>query len=176
MNRTEKTELIDVMSDVFKSTHMGMLVDFRGLNVAEVTDLRARLHANNTRMRVLKNRIAKIAILGTPFEPLKDNLSDTRAFIYGDDAVAPAKVVTKYLSDNDKLHFVAGLLVTASGGEVLDLGRVRSLGSLPSREELLARLMGMMNAVPAKFVRTLNEIPARFLRTLAAVRDAKGGV
>lgn len=175
MNRTDKATLIEEMAQEFKSTQMGLLVDFRGLNVAEVTDLRTRLHDSATRMRVLKNRLAKIAITGTPFEPLKDSLSDTRAFIFGDDAVAPAKVVSKFLSENEKLHYVNGVLVTGAGGQLLDLARLKNLGSLPSREVLLALLLGMMNAVPAKFVRTLNEVPAKFVRTLAAIRDAKSG-
>lgn len=174
MNRTDKSALIEEMAQEFKSTQMGMLVDFQGLNVAEVTDLRSKLHENATSMRVLKNRLAKIAIAGTPFEPLKDSLTETRAFIFGGDPVAPAKVVSKFLSDNEKLQFVKGLLVTKAGSQLLDLVRLKNLGSLPSREELLASLMGVMNAVPTKFVRTLNEVPARFVRTLAAVRDAKG--
>lgn len=173
MNRTEKEASIETMVEIFKSTQMGLLVDYRGLNVADVTELRAELHNNNTSMKVLQNRLAKIAIEGTPFEPLKDNLVETRAFIFGDDPVAPAKVVSKFMTTNDKLQFISGVLVTGTESDVLDLSKIKYLGGLPSRDELLAKLMGLMTAVPTKFVRTLNEVPSKFVRTLAALRDSK---
>lgn len=175
MNRDEKNEMVSALADIFNKTQVGLLVDYRGLNVAAVTDLRGRLHEQAVQMRVLKNRIAKIAIQGTPFESLTENLSEPRALIYADDPVAPAKVVSKFLAENDKLEFIAGLLVTASGSEALDLSRIKALGSLPSREELLAQIMGMLSSVPTVFVRTLNEVPSKFVRMLAAVRESKGG-
>lgn len=175
MNRDQKNEMVSALADIFNKTQVGLLVDYRGLDVADVTDLRGRLHEQAVQMRVLKNRIAKIAIKGTPFESLAENLTDPRALIYGDDPVAPAKVVSKFMADNDKLEFIAGLLLTASGGEVLDLDRIKALGSLPSRDELLAQMMGLLSSVPAGFVRTLNEVPSKFVRTLAALQESKGG-
>lgn len=173
MNRTEKEAMVTMLSEVFATSQVGLLVDYRGLKVSEVTDLRRRLRENDAQMKVLKNRMAKIAIRETPFQSLEGELTETRAFVYGPDPVASAKAVTKYLSDNDKLKYISGVLVTPGGATVLDTVRVKELGDLPSREELLAKLMGVLNAVPAKFVRTLNEIPAKFVRTLAAVQQSK---
>lgn len=174
MNRNEKAELAVSMAEIFGSSQVGFLVDYKGLTVQEITDLRRELRQASAHMRILKNRIAKRAVQETPFAPLGDHLTDTRALIYGTDPVAPAKAVAKYLGTNDKLQYVSGVLLTASGGSVLDIGRLKALGDLPSREQLLTQLVFVMKGTQTKFVRTLNEIPARFVRTLAAVAKAKG--
>lgn len=174
MDRNEKSDWVSAMADIFQANQMGLLVDYRGLDVSQVTELRTKLHEKQVGMKVLKNRLAKIAIEGTPFEPLKDSLSEPRALIFGQDPVAPAKVVADFIKDNDKLAYISGYMISGTGGSILDFNQLKQLGSLPSREELLAKLMGVMNAVPGKFVRTLNEVPSKFVRVLAAVRDAKG--
>jgi large subunit ribosomal protein L10 len=141
--------------------------------MAEITELRRRLHGSAARMRILKNRIAKLAIGETPFAPLVKHLVDTRALIFADEPVAPAKTVSKYLGENDKLRFVAGLLLSDGKPALLDLARLRALGDLPSREVLLTQLLFVMNGTQTRLVRTLNEIPAKFVRTLAALAEAR---
>jgi large subunit ribosomal protein L10 len=158
---------------MFRDQNVGFLVDFRGMDVAAVTDLRRKLHGANTAMKVLKNRLAKIAMKGTAFEPLADQLTETRAFVFGKEPVGPAKIVIKYQQDNEKFKLIAGVLVTAGAGTLLDAARVKALSSLPSREELLAKLLFLFKAPQTQFVRTLNEVPAKFVRALAAVRDQK---
>ena len=174
MRRTEKEELVGLLADIFKSAQVGFLADYRGLTVEDVTDLRRRLHEASTGMRVLKNRIAKIAIKDTPFEALAGLLTEPRALIYGDDPVGPAKVITKYQGENEKFQVLQGVLVTHGVGSLLDGAQIKHLGNLPSRDELVAQLMSVMNGTLVKFIRTLNEIPAQFVRTLAAVAEAKG--
>ena len=124
MNRTEKEEMAASLADVFGSSQVGFLVDYRGLNVSEMTELRRRLHDSAASIRVLKNRIAKRAVQETHFAPLEEHLTDTRALIYGDEPVEPAKAVSKYMGENDKLHFIAGVLVTGSGSSLLDAKRL----------------------------------------------------
>jgi large subunit ribosomal protein L10 len=175
LNRTEKEEMVGSLADIFGSSQVGFLVDYRGLNVAQITELRRRLHDSAATMRILKNRIAKRAIQQTPFAALLEHLTDTRAFIYGQEPVEPAKAVQKYLGENDKLHFVAGVLVTASGVSLLDGNRLKALGTLPSREQLLTQFLFVLTATQARFVRTLNEVPAKFVRTLAALAAAREG-
>ena len=175
MNRTEKQELVGSLSEMFGSSQVGFLVDYRGLNVAEITELRRRLHDSAATMRILKNRIAKRAIQQTPFEPLQDHLTDTRAFIFGQEPVEPAKAVQKYLGENDKLQYVAGVLVTPSGSSLLDANRLKALGNLPSREQLLTQFLFVLKGTQTRFVRTLNEVPAKFVRTLAALAAAREG-
>ena len=109
------------------------------------------------------------------FSPPAFRMTENRALIYGTEPVEPAKTVSKYLGENDKLRFVAGFLVTATGGSLLDAGRLKALGSLPTREQLLTQLLFVMKAPQTMFVRTLNEIPAKFVRTLAALAEARGG-
>ncbi len=174
MRRTEKEELVGVLADIFKSAQVGFLADYRGLTVEDVTDLRRRLHESAAGMRVLKNRIAKLAIKDTPFEALSGELTEPRALIYGNDPVAPAKVISKYEGENKNFQVLKGVLVTKGVAAVLDVRQIKSLGNLPSRDELLAQLMSVMNGPLSKMVRTLNEIPAKFVRTLAAIAEAKG--
>ena len=119
----------------------------------------------------LKNTLARRAIAGTPYEKLAESLTGPLIYGISNDPVTAAKVLNDFAKGNDKLVVKAGALP----GSVLDAAGVKALASLPSREELLAKLMGTMQAPIAQFVRTLNEVPARFARTLAAVRDAKQG-
>jgi len=173
VKRSEKEAAVQAYSQLFQGKNVGFLVDFRGMDVASVTDLRRKLHDAQTTMKVLKNRLAKIAVKGTAFEPLLNQLTDTRAIVLGQDPVAPAKVVVKYQQSNDKFKLVAGILITGGTGAVLDAARVKALSSLPSRDELLGKLLFLFKAPQTQFVRTLNEIPAKFVRVLAAVRDQK---
>ncbi len=115
MRRTEKEELVGVLADIFKSAQVGFLADYRGLTVEDVTDLRRRLHESATGMRVLKNRIAKLAIKDTPFEALSGELTEPRALIYGNDPAAPAKVISKYEGENKNFQVLKGVLVTKGG-------------------------------------------------------------
>lgn len=166
--------MVSALADVFNTSQVGFLADYRGLTVAEVTDLRRQLHEASTNMRVLKNRIAKIAIKDTPFEQLSEDLIDTRAFIYGEDAAAPAKVVSKFQGSNQNFSVLKGLLITSTGPSLLDEAQIKTLGSLPSREELMTKLLSVMNGPLAGVLTTMNEIPAKFVRTLAALGQAKG--
>ena len=174
MDKTEKEALVGTLAEIFNSAQIGFLADFRGLTAEQVNMLRRKLHDSNSSMKVLKNRIAKIAIKGTPFEELSDQLSEPRAFIYGQDPVAPAKAVGEIAKDLEKFELLQGVLITKTGTSMLDAAQVSALGKLPSREVLLSQLLSVMNAPIGKFVRTINEVPAKFVRTLAAVAQSKG--
>jgi large subunit ribosomal protein L10 len=166
--------MVASLSEVFKSSQVGFLVDFRGLTVAQATDLRRKLRGAKTRMRVVKNNLAKIALKGTPFEKLEPSIVDTRALVFGDDPVAPAKVLTGFLKDNEKFKYIAGLLVKGESGQLINEAMAKALADLPSREQLIAQLLGLMQAPAGQFLRLLNEVPAKFLRTLNAIGEQKG--
>ena len=174
MKRTDKEELVGSLANLFNTSQVGILADYRGLTVAEITDLRRQLHENSTNMRVLKNRVAKIAIKDTPFEPLVEDLVDTRAFIYGEDPAGSAKVVSKFQGSNEKFSVLKGLLITKEGASLLDAAQIKTLGSLPSRDVLLSQLLSVLNGPLVGMLTTMNEIPAKFVRTLAAVGQQKG--
>jgi large subunit ribosomal protein L10 len=119
--------------------------------------------------RVLKNTLARRAVANTPFAPLAEKMVGPLAFAISADPVAAAKVLDEFAKSNEKLVIKGGALPNT----IMGPKEVASLAALPSREELLAKLMGTMQAPIAQFVRTLNEVPARFVRTLAAIRDSK---
>ena len=118
---------------------------------------------------MVKNTLARRAVKDTPFEGLSDQFVGPLLYGFSADPVAPAKVMANFAKTNPQLVIKAG----AMPNNVLDVAGVEKLATMPSRDELLAKLMATMNEPVAKFVRTLNEVPARFVRTLAAVRDAK---
>ncbi|GAB4478096.1 MAG: 50S ribosomal protein L10 [Burkholderiaceae bacterium] len=146
-----------------------VVAEYRGLDVEAATRLRREARKQGVQLRVLKNTLARRAMDGTPFAGLADKLVGPLVYGFSADPVAAAKVLSTFAKDNDKLVVKAG----AMPHHVMDETGVKALASLPSREELLAKLMATMQAPIGQFVRTLNEVPARFVRTLAAVRDAK---
>lgn len=174
MKRNVKEELVSEYKGIFSDAAAGILVDYNGLTVEELTTLRKSLMEKGSRFRVMKNTLAKIAAAGTPYEALVDDFTSTRAFVYNaEDVVAPAKVITEAVKGNEKLKLIGGVLATGDKGELLDATGVKDLGNLPSKEELVAKLMYVLNAPITNFVRTLNEVPASFVRALQAVADKK---
>jgi len=146
-----------------------VVAEYRGLDVETVTKLRKRARGEGVQLRVLKNNLARRAVNETPFSGLAERLVGPLMYGFSSDPVAAAKVLAGFAKDNEKLVVKAGAMPNL----VMDENGVKSLATLPSRDELLASLMATMQAPIGQFVRTLNEVPSRFVRTLAAVRDAK---
>lgn len=169
LNKKEKAEMIQEISDIVANSQGIVIAEYRGLTVDAATKLRAEARKNGVQLRVLKNTLARLAVKDTPFEGLADQFVGPLVYGFSADPVASAKVMATFAKANDKLVIKAG----AMPNSVLDVAGVQQLATMPSRDELLAKLMATMNEPVAKFVRTLNEVPARFVRTLAAVRDAK---
>jgi len=169
MNRQEKAERIDQVSAMVAHAKAIVVAEYRGLSVESVTRLRRQARGVGVQLRVLKNTLARRALTGTPFAGLADHLVGPLLYGMGPDPVAVAKVLSGFAKDNDKLVLKAG----AMADFVMDGKAVKALATMPSREELLAKLMATMQAPAAQLVRTLNEVPARLVRTLAAVRDAR---
>jgi large subunit ribosomal protein L10 len=156
------------------STHVGkaqaiVLAEYRGLPVAEMTQLRVKARTSGVFFRVMKNTLVRRAVADTPFAGLAEKMSGPLAYGMGPDPVAVAKVLNDFAKANEKFVIRAG----AMANQVMSAKEIASLANLPSRDELLSMLLGTMQAPIAKFVQTLNEVPSRFVRTLAAVRDAK---
>lgn len=174
MDRATKEATIKEFNDIFNNAAAGVLIDFQGTTVEEITKLRKDLYEQNSKMRVLKNRLAKIGAKDTPAEELADQFVQTRAFVYSeDDVVAPAKIVFKEAKNNDNIKVIGGMLVSGDKAQVLDLSGIEALGNLPSKEELIAKLLFLMNAPITNFARTLNEIPSSFARVIQAIADSK---
>ena len=169
LNIEGKKEVVAEVSERLKKAQAVVLAEYRGLPVEDITVLRSKARASGVYLRVLKNTLARRAVQGTPFEKLADQMVGPLAYGISDDPVAAAKVLHAYAKGNDKLVIKAG----AMPGHVMNAKEVGQLATMPSREELLAKLLGTMQAPIAKFVQTLNEVPGKFVRTVAAVRDQK---
>jgi large subunit ribosomal protein L10 len=169
LNLEQKQAVVAEVSGQLKDAQAAMLAEYRGLTVAQMTALRRKAHASKVYLRVVKNTLARRATEGTPYECLKDQMTGPLAYAISSDPVAVAKLLSEFAKDNEQLKIKAA----AMSGKLMTLDQVKALALLPGREQLLATLLGTMQAPIANFVRTLNEVPGKFVRTLAAVRDAK---
>ena len=165
----QKEAVVAEVAKQVSSAQAIVLAENRGMPVADMTRLRAKARASGVYFRVVKNTLVRRAVAGTPFEKLSDRMVGPLAYGIGRDPVAVAKVLNDFAKGNEKFVITAG----AMPGQVMSAKDVAALAALPSREELLAKLMGTMQAPVAKLVRTMNEVPGKFVRTLAAVRDAR---
>ena len=134
------------------------------------TALRAKARKAGLYLRVLKNTLARRAVKGTPFEKLSEQMVGPLMYGIAQDPVAGAKVLSAFAKDNEKFVIRGG----AMPNQLMSVTEVRALAALPSRDELLAKLVGTMQAPIVKLVRTMNEVPGKFVRTLAALRDQRG--
>lgn len=169
LNREAKAAVVAEVSAQVAKAQAIVVAEYRGLEVESITALRKQARGQGVYLRVLKNSLARRAVAGTPFEGLTDRMVGPLIYGFSDDPVSAAKVLNGFAKDNEKLVLKAGAMPNA----VLDENGVKALATMPSRDELLAKLLGTMQAPVAQFVRTLNEVPGRFARTLAAVRDQK---
>jgi large subunit ribosomal protein L10 len=169
LNLDEKKAVVAEVSTQVTKAQAIIIAEYRGLGVGNMTKLRAKARESGIYFRVLKNSLARRAINGTPFSGLSDHMIGPLAYGIGSDPVAAAKVLHEFSKGNDKFVIKAGAMPNL----VMSSKEIGSLAALPSRDELLSKLLGTMQAPVANFVRTLNEVPARFVRGLAAVRDQK---
>jgi len=146
-----------------------IVAENRGLTVEAVTSLRAKARKSGLYLRVLKNSLARRAVKGTPFEMLTEQLAGPLMYGMAQDPVAVAKVLSEFAKDNERFVIKAGAMPNA----MLSSKDVKALATMPSRDELLAKLLGTMQAPIAKLARTMNEVPGKFVRTLAAVLAAR---
>jgi len=162
----EKTDQLDFLKNAFKKVESAVLTSVQGLTVAEVSDLRRRLHTAGIHYRVVKNTLARKAIAGTPLEAVSKDFKKVTAVAWSEnDPVGPAKVILGFKKDLDKFQIKAGY----QGGLRLDEKGVEALSKMPSMDELRAQLLGAINAVPAKLLGQLNA-PAQHI---AGVMQAK---
>ena len=169
LNLDDKKAVVAEVSEKVAKAQSIVLAEYRGLEVGDMTALRAKARSSGVYLRVLKNTLARRAVTGTPFESLSEHMVGPLAYGISPDPVAAAKVLNEFAKANDKFVIKAG----AMPGQVMTSKQVATLATMPSREELLAKLMGTMQAPVVKFAQTLNEVPGKFVRTVAALRDQK---
>jgi len=169
LNLEEKKAIVAEVSAQIGSAQAVIMAEYRGMEVGQMTQLRAKARDAGIYFRVIKNSLVRRAVEGTPYVGLTDHMVGPLAYGISSDPVAAAKVLHEFSKQNEKFVIKVG----AMGEKIMSLDDVKALAALPSREELLAKLLGTMQAPVAKFVRTLNEVPTKFVRGLAAVRDSK---
>ncbi len=169
LNLQQKETVVAEVAKQVAGAQAIVMAENRGMKVAHMTQLRAKARASGVYFRVVKNTLVRRAVVDTPFAPLADRMVGPLAYGIGPDPVAVAKVLNDFAKTNEKFVITGG----AMPGHVMSAKDISALAGLPSRDELIAKLLGTLQAPMTKLVRTLNEVPSRFVRVLAAVRDAK---
>ena len=165
----QKQESVTQVSAQLATAQAIIVAEYRGLGVGAMTGLRAKARGAGVYLRVLKNTLARRAVKGTQFEKLSEQMSGPLIYGFAQDPIAGAKVLADFAKDNEHFVIKGGVMPNA----LMTAKDVKVLATMPGRQELLAKLVGTMQAPIVKLARTLNEVPGKFVRTLAAVRDAK---
>jgi large subunit ribosomal protein L10 len=170
MTREEKQQLVKQWSTEFKDVPYAVLVDYRGLTVAQVTELRSKIRQSGSSYRVLKNTLAKLAVPGTMLEGLQQYFDGPTALTFNrEDPIGMAKVLVDFAKETDKLKIKVGML----DGQLLEPDQVKELSKMPSREELLSKLLFLLNAPVQRLASALNGITRNFAVVLKQVADQK---
>lgn len=147
MDKAQKADVVEWVGGVFDKNSV-VVVANRGLTVAEMSELRTELRNVGAKMKVVKNRLAKIAVKGKPGEKIAGLFTGPTALAYSEDPVAAAKAVEKYAKKNDKLVILGGVM----GAETMDAKGVKALASMPSREELLGMIVQTIMSPAANLI------------------------
>lgn len=164
MDRSQKTEAVAQLADVFNEVGVVVVTRNLGLTVDQSTDLRNKMREAGASYKVAKNRLAKLALKDTDYVGIEEYLSGPTALAWSVDPVAAAKVAVDFAKSNDKLEIVGGSM----GTQVLDEAGIRSLASMPSLDELRGTIVGLVNAPATKIARVVNEPAAKLARVFGA--------
>ena len=151
LNRSEKEAVINEVTKLAAQAQTLVMAEYRGITVADMTKLRTQARSNGVTLSVLKNTLARRALAGSPFASVADLLTGPLIYGFSADAVAAAKVVVDFAKTNEKLVVRGG----AYGGKALDSNGVKQLASIPTKEVLLAQLLGLMQSPIARTARVL---------------------
>jgi len=162
--RAEKAQVIDELSAVFDKAGVIVVTHYKGLTVAELSDLRTRSRAVGATFRVTKNKLVQRALDGTPFAPVSELFRGPTAIAFSKDPTSAPKIVAEFAKKNEKLQIVGGGLA----GTLLDAASVRALAELPSLDELRGKLIGLLNAPASRLVGLLQAPGGQVARVLAA--------
>jgi len=170
LNREQKEAIVAEVADVAGSAFSAIAAEYRGLTVTEMTDLRRQAREGGVYLRVVKNSLARLAMNGTEFECMKEEMTGPLVLAFSqEDPGAAARVIKDFAKDHDKLV----VRLVAIGGKLLEPGDIETLAKMPTYDQAISMLMGTMLAPIQKLATTLNEVPGKLVRTVAAIKDAK---
>jgi len=170
LKKIEKEQFVDDLKERLRGAKGTFLVDYQGLNVENMNRLRSELRKAEVELRVVKNRLMKIASEDTETGVLKDSMIGPSALVISyDDVVAPAKALVEFAKDFHQLKIKCGQI----SGKAVDGDGIKRLAALPSREALLAQVLSAMQGAPAGFVRVLSRAIAQVLNVLKAIEQQK---
>jgi large subunit ribosomal protein L10 len=164
MDRAQKSEQVSALAKTLSETAVVVIARNHGLTVAQVTDLRVKMRQAGASFKVTKNRLARIALEGTPYQPIGDLLTGPTGFATSADPVAAAKVAIDFAKANDKFEIVGG----AMGGTMLDANGIKALAELPSLDELRAKIVGLVQAPATKLAQLANAPAGKLARVFGA--------
>jgi large subunit ribosomal protein L10 len=164
VDRAAKRELVATLNDVFSNTAVVVVAHYKGLTVADMQKLRAQMKQAGATVKVAKNRLAKIALEGTDVASISDLMKGPTLVAYSNDPVAAPKVAVDFAKGNEKLVILGG----AMGKTTLNPDAVKALATLPSLDELRARLVGLINAPATKIAQVVNAPAAKLARVFGA--------
>nr|WP_320115396.1 50S ribosomal protein L10 [uncultured Desulfuromonas sp.] len=170
MATDSKVQLVEEFAAKLATAKAAFVADYRGLNVDQVNELRGKLRDAGVEYRVVKNTLLRLAAKGTDFECLSEYLQGPNAIaIAQEDPVAPAKVLSEYAKDSKFFELKTAVLE----GKILNEAEIKALAELPSREVLLGKMLGSINAPVSNFVGVLAAVPRSLVQVLGAIRDQK---
>ena len=170
LNREQKQAIVAEVAEVAGSAFSAVAAEYRGLTVAEMTELRSEARNNGVYLRVVKNTLARRAVEGTEFECLAEGLTGPLVLAFSqEDPGAAGRVIKDFAKDHANLK----VTMLAIGGKQLDASQIDVLAKMPTYDQAISMLMSVMQAPVTKLAQTLNEVPGKLVRTIAAVRDAK---
>jgi len=167
VDRAQKEQLVDELGQIFESSGVVVVSHYVGLTVAEMQDLRARARAAGGAVRVAKNRLAKIALDGKPCESIADLLTGMTVLTYSEDPVAAAKVAQEFAKENAKFVILGG----AMGENALDVAGVEAVSKMPSREELISTIAGMLGAPASNIAGAIGAPASNIASILSTIED-----
>lgn len=168
--REKKAQIVEELKDRFSNSSSAILVDYRGLTVEEATELRKKFREAEVEYRVYKNTLTEIAAKELGYDELIPYLKGPTAIAFGiKDPVAPAKILSQAIKEFKKMEFKVGLV----DGKVIDVDGIKALAELPSREELIAKMLGSMNAPIANLVGVLSGTIRALVYALNAIKEQK---
>ena len=166
MKRSDKNDFVQNLKEELKNSSSVVVAHYAGLSVSETDNLRKEMRSNGAKFKVTKNRLTKIALTGTPYESIEDLFTGPTAIAYSSDPVAPARVSVEFEKKFENFKILGG----SYGGEKIDNAKINFLATLPSLDQIRAKLLGLLNA-PAQKIASITQAPGGQLARLINARS-----